>query len=87
MDVSPSGRKLLTASSDGSIRVWDLAGSEDATDQERLWLARLAEILSGMRIDPATNEAVPEPRAFEALKALRRDIERCVSATRSTRLQ
>jgi WD40 repeat protein len=76
VDFSPSGRKLLTGSSDGSVRVWDLAGIADATDQERHWLGRTAEILSGMHIDPGTGEAVPEPRAFEAVEALRRDIDR-----------
>jgi WD40 repeat protein len=79
---SPSGRKLLTASSDRHVRVWDLAGSADATGQDRLWLARLAELLSGMRIDPGTNEAVPAPKAVDALESLRREIERgCPGAT------
>ncbi|HEX8111232.1 MAG TPA: hypothetical protein VF516_26065 [Kofleriaceae bacterium] len=83
VDFSPSGRKLLTGSSDGSVRIWDLASGEDATEQERRWLARTAEILSGLHIDPGTGDAVPETRAFEALEALRRDIERaCPDATR-----
>lgn len=83
VSFSPSGRKLATGSSDGTIRVWDLAGSEDATDQERHWLARAAEILAGIHIDLGTGEAIPETRTFDALEALRHDIEQsCPDATR-----
>lgn len=76
VDFSPSGRKLLTGSSDGSVRVWDLAGTGDAAERERLWLARLADILSGLRIDPGTNETVPAPSRFDDLEALRGEVER-----------
>ncbi|HEX8114809.1 MAG TPA: WD40 repeat domain-containing protein, partial [Kofleriaceae bacterium] len=78
---SPSGRKLLTASTDGLVRVWDLAGTGDATGQDRRWLARLAEILSGMRIDPETNEAVPAPAAFATLESLRGEIQHACPGT------
>ena len=73
---APSGRKLLTASTDGQVRVWELPGNGDATDNERLWLARLAEILSGMRIDPTTSEALPASHTADALEALRKEIKR-----------
>jgi WD40 repeat protein len=72
---SPSGKKLLTASTDGLVRIWELPDSADTTDQERLWLARLAELLSGMRIDLATNEALPAPQEVDAFEALRQEIE------------
>jgi WD40 repeat protein len=79
---SPSGKKLLTASFDGQVRVWNLAGTADATAQESRWLARLAEILSGTRIDPESNDAVTEPRPFDGLESLRGQIEQaCPGAT------
>ena len=84
VEFSPSGRALLTGASDGHLRLWDLAGSGDASERDRLWLARLAEILSGMRVDPATGEVVPAPHAYEALVALRADLEGACPAGRGT---
>jgi WD40 repeat protein len=74
-DFSPSGRRLLTASSTGQIHVWSLLGNVDASDQERLWLARLAETLSGLRVDLATNEVIPALAGDEALSALAREVD------------
>jgi hypothetical protein len=73
---SPSGRRLLTAGIDGSVRVWELSGAEDAGDLERIWLARLAEILSGLQINPATMRPVPAVHAHEALQVLRGEVAR-----------
>lgn len=84
---SPSGRRILTGTASGELRVWDLfVPGEGEGDEERLWLARLAESLSGMRIDPRTNEVVLAPHPEEALARLRDDVERaCPGAAPSPR--
>jgi WD40 repeat protein len=79
---SPGGRQLLTVSFGGNLRIWSLAGTADASDTERRLLARAAEVLSGLQIDPDTAEQVSVPRPFDALEALRGEIERaCPAAT------
>ena len=82
VEFSPSGKNLLTASSDGHVRIWRVPGGGDAGTQERQWLARLGEILSGTRVDPATNEVVPARDVYYGLRSLRGEIEQaCPRAT------
>jgi WD40 repeat protein len=78
---SPSGRRLLTADSGGNVRIWDLSGADEAGDQERLWLARVAEVLSGLQIDSATTQPVPAVHADAALLELRAEVERVCPGT------
>ena len=75
-NFSATARKLVTASTDGRIKVWDVLGTSDATGDAGQWLARLAELISGVRIDPRTNEVRPAPYNGDAVDALRQEIAR-----------
>jgi WD40 repeat protein len=67
--LSDDGTLLAADTHDLGLSIWRCAS--DGT------LSKLAHI------DPRTGDAVPEPRAFEALEALRRDIEQaCPDPTR-----
>jgi WD40 repeat protein len=81
---SPSGHKLLTATSEGQVRIWELVAGMEATRQEAGWLSRLAELLSGMQIDPNTNEALLAAPRADAAETLRREIEAACSAKLAT---
>lgn len=74
-DFDESGQHLLTLSGNSLLRVWRLLRASDATDAEALVLARLAEYISGINIDPETNEIRPAKHAATELKNLHAEVQ------------
>ena len=73
-DFSPSGHRLLTATATGRLQVWDVLSGAVATPEQNERLARLAEIVAGIRIEPKTNEMVPTEGRYQKLSELGREI-------------
>ena len=58
-EFSPDGRRLLTASFDGTVKVWDLVSLRPPLPAPD-WLPAVAESLGGKRVGPKDSlEAVP----------------------------
>jgi len=73
-DFSPSGHRLLTATAGGRLQIWQVLSGAAATPEQNDRLARLAEIVGGLRIDLKSKELVPTDRRYQALSELRTEI-------------
>ncbi|MEO6314055.1 MAG: tetratricopeptide repeat protein [Chitinophagaceae bacterium] len=63
---SPDGKRILTASADGTARIWELAGDFDLPPA---LFALQAKVLTGCEMNAATNEVeVISPAGWDSLK-------------------
>jgi WD40 repeat protein/serine/threonine protein kinase len=53
--LSPEGRRLVTLGESGGARIWDLSGDDRPVND----LVQLAQVLSGMALDPQSGGLVP----------------------------
>jgi hypothetical protein len=61
---SHDGKRIVTASEDGTARVWDIAPSQEARPA---WLPQLAEAIGGLALNP---HGLLEPTALNCVKVI-----------------
>jgi len=69
---SSDGKRIITASQDSTARIWDIAF--DATNQTPIWLAQLAEAISGQIINNQGAVAPTKLNQIATLETIRHDL-------------